>query len=83
MPHQDHYRAEKTIHILNLGGALNQIRQAEVLGYIQTAEFFAKMSEHFDKDEWLSLLQEEIQNTAHLPFATAIKHVLTRQSDSQ
>lgn len=78
---QDNHRAVETIRILGLDGSLNQIRQAEVAGYLQTVEAFAEMAEVFDEEEWLPLLQEEIQNTAHLPFATAIKHVLTRQSD--
>lgn len=80
-PHDQH-RAKETIRILGLDGALNQIRRAEVSGYIQTAEVFAEMAESFSEEEWLPLLQEEIQNIAHLPFATAIKHVLTRQSET-
>jgi uncharacterized protein (TIGR02646 family) len=76
----DHRRAEATIRIFNLGGPLNQIRRTEVAGYIQTAEAFAEMAQAFAEEEWLPLLQEEVRNTAHLPFATAIKHVLTRQS---
>jgi len=76
----EHNRASETIRILGLDGKLNQIRRAEVIGYIQTAEIFAEMAQEFPEDEWLPLLQEEIRNTAHLPFATAIKHVLTRQS---
>jgi uncharacterized protein (TIGR02646 family) len=80
-PH-DHHRAKETIRILGLDGALNQIRRSEVAGYIQTAEAFAEMAESFSEDEWLPLLREEIQNTTHLPFATAIRHVLTRQSET-
>lgn len=80
-PH-DHRRAKETIRILGLDGALNQIRRTEVVGYIQTAELFAEMAETFSEDEWLPLLQEEILRTAHLPFATAIRHVLTRQSET-
>lgn len=80
IPH-DQRRASETIRILALDGALNQIRRAEVAGYVQTAEVFAELAQHFPEDEWLPELQQEIQNTAHLPFATAIKHVLTRQSD--
>jgi len=82
LPPHDQYRANETIRILGLDGALNQIRRAEVAGYIQTTETFAEMAEIFSEDEWLPLLQEEIQNTAHLPFATAIRHVLTRQSET-
>ena len=46
--------------------------------YVQTAESFAELASQFSEDEWLPLLQEEIKKTAHLPFATAIRHVLTR-----
>lgn len=80
-PHDEH-RAKETIRILGLDGALNQIRRSEVAGYLQTAEAFAEMAATFSENEWLPLLQEEIQNTAHLPFATAIRHVLTRQSET-
>lgn len=79
-PHQ-HHRATETIRIFNLNGpvgALRQIRQGEVAGYVQTAEEFAKISESFPAHEWLPLLEEELANTAHLPFATAIRHTLTR-----
>lgn len=82
LPPNDLHRAQETIRILALDSALNQIRRAEVAGYIQTAETFAEMAESFSEDDWLPLLLEEIQNTAHLPFATAIRHVLTRQSDA-
>lgn len=82
LPPHDQQRAKETIRILGLDGALNQIRRSEVAGYIQTAEAFAEMAATFSEDEWLPLLQEEIQNTAHLPFATAIRHVLTRQSET-
>lgn len=82
LPPHDQQRAKETIRILGLDGALNQIRRSEVAGYIQTAEAFAEMAATFSENEWLPLLQEEIQNTAHLPFATAIRHVLTRQSET-
>ena len=78
----DQYRAESTIRILGLDGALNQIRLSEVYGYIQTAEDFAEFAEHFPEEDWMPLLQEEIHNISHLPFATAIRHVLTRQSET-
>lgn len=77
---QDFHRAQETIRILAIDGALNQIRRAQVAGYLQTAEHFFELAQDFPEDDWLPLLEEEIQNTAHLPFATAIKHVLTRQS---
>lgn len=78
----DQHRAKETIRILGLDGPLNQMRRSAVAGYIQTLEEFAEMAATFSENEWLPLLQEEIQNTAHLPFATAIRHVLTRQSET-
>jgi len=78
----DQLRASETIRILALDGALNQIRRAELCGYIQTMEFFAEYAEAFpDGEGWLQELELEIQSIAHLPFATAIRHVLTRQSE--
>jgi len=73
-------RALETIRIFNLNGVLAQIRRNEVIGYVQTAEQFAEFAQHLPEDEWLPLLQQELQNIALLPFATAIRHVLTRQS---
>ena len=75
------HRAAETIRIMNLNGvkgALRFERRREVIGYVQTAESFAELASQFSEDEWLPLLQEEIKKTAHLPFATAIRHVLTR-----
>lgn len=76
----DAHRANETIRIFNLNGVLKHIRKAEVAGYIQTAEDFATMATFSEEHEWLPMLQEEVNNTSHLPYATAIKHVLTRQS---
>lgn len=78
---QQRHRATETIRIFNLNGpkdALRQIRQREIAGYVQTAEEFAHMAAEFPEDEWLPLLEEELRATAHLPFATAIRHILTR-----
>ena len=77
---QEHHRASESIRILALDGALQQIRFAEVQGYVQTAEYFANLANQFPQDEWQSLLQEELDNIASLPYATAIRHVLTNQS---
>lgn len=78
---EQRHRATETIRIFNLNGpegALRQIRQREVAGYVQTAEAFADMATAFPEHEWMPLLQEELANTLHLPFATAIRHTLTR-----
>lgn len=77
---QQRHRAVETIRILNLNTELRQIRFSEVQGYQQTAEYFAAMAAAFPVEEWWPLYQEELQKTAALPFATAIRHVLTRQA---
>ncbi|WP_310385799.1 retron Ec78 anti-phage system effector HNH endonuclease PtuB [Roseateles sp.] len=74
------HRAAETIRLFNLNGPLRQIRFTELVGYKQTAEYFAELSHQFSEDEWLPLLQEELQATAQLPFSTAIKHMMTPQS---
>lgn len=75
----DETRAKETIRIFNLDNALKPIRHREICGYVQTAEYLAALADSFAEEEWMPLLQQEIAATAHLPFATAIKHVLTRQ----
>lgn len=78
----DHHRARETIRILGLDGALNAIRRAELSGYLQTLEYFVEVAESFPEDEeWIQELQREVDKTAHLPYGTAIRHVLTRQSE--
>lgn len=76
----DDNRARETIRIFGLQGALRQIRFSRVSEYKQTAEVFAEMAAQYPTEEWLPLLEEEIRKTANLPYATAIKHVLTNQS---
>ncbi|NRT58388.1 retron Ec78 anti-phage system effector HNH endonuclease PtuB [Sphaerotilus uruguayifluvii] len=77
---EERHRAEETIRILKLDGALNQIRREAVRHYIKTAEAFAEMAQEYPENEWLPELENEIIRTSHLPFATAIKHVLSNQS---
>lgn len=72
----DKHRAEETIRIFNLNGALRQIRETAVKGYLQTAEEIATYVEEFDEADWLPLLQDELDKIESLPFTTAIKHVL-------
>ncbi|WP_411382228.1 retron Ec78 anti-phage system effector HNH endonuclease PtuB [Pseudomonas sp. MPB26] len=78
---RDHLRASETIRILGLDGALNEIRRAELSGYLQTLEYFVEIADTFPEEEWIQELQQEVSNAAHLPYATAIRHVLTRQSE--
>lgn len=74
-------RAEHTIRVLGLDGALTQIRKTHVAGYLQMAMEIAEVAQESPIEEWLPFLEDELQRVAHLPFATAIKHVLTPQSD--
>lgn len=75
---EDKHRAEETIRVFNLNGALRQIRETAVKGYLQTAEEFSAYAAdpEIDEADWLSLLQEELDRIKNLPFTTAIKHVL-------
>lgn len=75
----DAMRATETIRIFNLNGVLSAIRRREVAGYVQTAEEIAEFFE-LDPDLGQQALMDELAATAHLPFATAIKHVLSNQS---
>lgn len=79
----DNHRAEETIRIFNLNGALRQIRETEIVGYLQTAEELAKYAEEFDETEWLPLLQDELRKIKLLPFSTAIKHLILPKVLSQ
>ena len=76
LTHQEEHRAKETIRIFNLNGALRQIRKNAVKGYIQTAEELASYAEEFEESDWRPLLEDELEKTASMPFATAIRHVL-------
>jgi uncharacterized protein (TIGR02646 family) len=76
----DRNRAVETIRVFGLNNTLRQIRRSQLTGYIQTAEAFAELAEIFPMDEWLPEFEKELAAIAHLPFATAIKHVLTPQA---
>ncbi|MES2261582.1 MAG: retron Ec78 anti-phage system effector HNH endonuclease PtuB [Pseudomonadota bacterium] len=73
----ERHRADQTLRILNLNGPLRQIRHSELAGYVQTAEEFARMAQEFAPSEWLPLLLEELNTVEALPYATAIRHILT------
>tara|TARA_B100000408_G_scaffold99292_1_gene76723 strand:- start:8383 stop:9021 length:639 start_codon:yes stop_codon:yes gene_type:complete len=70
------HRAEETIRIFNLNGPLRQIRETAIKGYIQTAEELVLYAAEFDEEDWLPLLQAELDAIKDLPFTTAIKHTL-------
>ena len=81
-PHQ-HHRAQETIRILNLTlGGLPQMRRSAAAGYLQQVELWAEYASHFPDEEWRPIVEQELAqelaNTAHLPFATAIRHTLAR-----
>lgn len=75
---RDSRRAEETIRILGLNGDLSEIRRRAVGPYLETAEAFMQMSEEYEVEKWLPLLKEELRAVVDLPFATAIRHVLTQ-----
>lgn len=76
----DHHKAQETIRVFRLDdGVLQQIRYRETCGYVQDAEFFAEMLNDYPDDIQIEL-QEKINETSSLPFATAIKHILTNQA---
>jgi uncharacterized protein (TIGR02646 family) len=76
---EDKNRAEQTIRIFGLEGALTQMRKAHTMGYLQTALDIAELAQECPEEDWLAILQDELLQTENLPFATAIKHVLTSQ----
>lgn len=77
---RDRRKAEETIRVFNLNGALKQIRRAVLLQYLETAEDLTLMAAEYGDAEVLPMLEEELRSVAQLPHATAIRHLLTRQS---
>ncbi|TLP65298.1 MULTISPECIES: retron Ec78 anti-phage system effector HNH endonuclease PtuB [Pseudomonas] len=77
---QDRTRAEQTIRILGLDGALTQIRKTHISGHLQTVLDIAE-AQQWSEQDYLQFLDEELLKVAHLPFATAIKHILTPQGE--
>lgn len=77
----DERRAKETLRIFNLdaeGGALRHMRRAAAFGYQQTAEEIWMMADEFTEAELRQLIETELNITCHLPFATAIRHTLSR-----
>jgi uncharacterized protein (TIGR02646 family) len=80
---QDTRRANETLRIFNLDaqhGPLRRMRQQAAAGYLQTGEVLLSLASEYPPEEWQPLLDGELAATAHLPFATTIKHTLSRQS---
>ena len=78
-----HQRAKETIRVLNLtGGGLRQIRETEVKGYLQFVEAWEEFAQSCPEPEWRPLVEadlaDQLAQTVHLPYATAIRHVLSR-----
>jgi uncharacterized protein (TIGR02646 family) len=75
------HRAAETLRIFNLNahnGALRQMRREAVRPYRDTAQTLMDMFTENPEIEGLqAFLDEEIQETAHLPFSTAIRHSLS------
>ena len=72
----DKKRAVETIRVFNLNGSLRRIRESTITGYLQTAEEITSYATVFDEEDWLSLLEDELNKIKDKPFATAIKHTL-------
>lgn len=68
-------RAEETLRILNLNGPLRYQRWKVVAKYVQISDEINELS----KEEQELFREIELAETAHLPFATAIKHTLCRR----
>ena len=73
-------KAEETIRVMNLNGTLKQIRRTLLRRYLETAETFAAMAAELGDAAVLPYLQEELRSTSSQPYATAIRHLLTKQS---
>lgn len=79
----DKRRAEETLRIFNLdaqNGALRHIRRSQAAGYLQTAEELQALATEYPPEEWLPLLESELEAIEHLPFSTTIRHALIGQS---
>ncbi len=71
---QDLKKAKNTICIFNLNGALRQTRETYVKSYLEDAEVIAELATEYD--DWRQLSEQRFAELQHLPFATAIKHLL-------
>lgn len=83
---QDQHRAAETLRIFNLdarNGPLRRMRQQAAAGYLKTGEELWELAAEYSQEEWQPLLDSELLATSNLPFATTIKHVLTRQDQNQ
>lgn len=73
-------RALETLRVFNLDqehGPLRRMRESYCAGYVRLGQELAELAAETTRQEWLRFLDEEVANTRHLPFATAIKHTLS------
>ncbi|MGK5077416.1 retron Ec78 anti-phage system effector HNH endonuclease PtuB [Janthinobacterium sp. HLX7-2] len=74
----DKNRAQETIRIFNLNGALREIRRSAIAGYVDLGMEFMQIVESGDltREQCAELYKDELAATAYLPFSTAIRHTL-------
>ena len=68
-------RATETIRVFNLDGSLKQVRYATLQSYRHIIDHILEYQDVLGLDEAFTYMQEEVENTAHEPFATAIRHL--------
>jgi uncharacterized protein (TIGR02646 family) len=68
-------RAEVTIKVFRLDQQLKQIRFSFIQPHVDNAEYLYSLIEDLSKDEWLELVNEELDSLEGLPFYSAIKSV--------
>jgi len=75
---QEQRKAEETLRVFNLNpkyGRLRNMRTGAISGYIKMADDAVKAG--FTGSDMRDFFTDELVATAHLPFSTAIRHVLT------
>lgn len=73
---QENHKAAETLRVFNLNpeyGRLRNMRKGAVSGYVQMVDGVTG----FTRDDMREFFRDELAATAHLPFSTAIRHVLT------
>lgn len=72
----DRRKAEETLRVFNLHpewGRLRNMRKAALANYV----YLVDEASGFAPSELLHLFKDELTATEHLPFSTAIRHILT------
>lgn len=76
----DRHRASETLRVFSLDadwGRLRAMRKIAVSGYVTDAD--TAFSEGWPPDDIREYFAEELDYSRHLPFSTAIRHVLTER----